>query len=138
MFLGHAAISAVGFPAAGNGLAGLINHLVPEQILSAIRFRLLLFHLKLLTKRRDSSFQHFPLAPPLSLPPLRILLALQSFGLLSGLLRNTRRSGEHSFRAHIRIQQFNSSTTEKELTKLVRMGHAARLENVESAVSLAV
>src|SRR5438132_564451 len=67
---------------------------------------------------------------------LRLLKALRHFGLLFRLLHRARRARQHSGSAEVDIRQLHAMVRQLELADLVRVRHAARLQDVNPAIAL--
>src|SRR5262245_5056974 len=98
--------------------------------------QLLLLGLELGPLGGNLGFQGLALALQLALAALDLLPAAQGLGLLARLLGQPHRPGEYPLRSDVHVLQLDAVVGQEELTDLVGMGHAARLEDEQAAVAL--
>src|SRR4051794_19076807 len=93
--------------------------------------------LELAPQHRELGLDRGP--PPLELatPAVPLPLAKDRLGPLPGLLRQAHRAGEDTLRADVDVPQLDAPIGEQEFADLVGMRHAAGLQDVQPAITLA-
>src|SRR3954471_15362174 len=108
--------------------------LAAPPLLGEQALELLLFHLELGAERRDARLQRLAFEVQLAPPALDLLLPQQVVAAFARLLVPPGRAGEHPFRTEIDVDQLDAVIGEQELADLVRVAHAARIQDVSATV----